>query len=157
MVDQNERQLPPHWSRGWAHCAFTPQDPIIFGQGETILLAEKYPPLLKLGKSLLENLKYHPLTAGSAPEVVEQCRAGQIDALVVDVELILPSSASAMEEFLSEVRQFQPTLKILLSSAHDLPQKLSTSAPIQGLPVLTKPFTVRSFSQVISRCLANSS
>lgn len=153
MINHSERQLPPHWSRGWAHCAFTPQEPIVFGQGEIILLAEKEPTLLKLGKSLLENLKYHTLTANSKAEVLEQCRTNQIDAIVFDVELEPPSGD--VQGFLSELRQLRPSLKILLSTAHDVSLGLSTCPPTHGLPVLTKPFTVRSFSQAISQCLEN--
>ena len=151
MIDQNKRQLPPHWSRGWAHCAFTPQEPIVFGQGETILLAEKDSTLLKLGKSLLENLKYRALTANSRADILEQCRKEQIDVVVFDVELDYQSAD--LEKAIFDLRQLQPAMKILLSTAHDVSLGLNSCPPIKGQPVLSKPFTVRSFSQAINRCL----
>ena len=152
MIDQNKRQLPPHWSRGWAHCAFTPQEPIAFGQGETILLAEKDPTLLKLGKSMLENLKYRALIANSGADILEQCRKERINVIVFDVEIDHPPAA--IEKILSDARQLQPAMKVLLSTAHDISLGLSCCPPIKELPVLTKPFTVRSFSQAINHCLA---
>ncbi|MFO7767131.1 MAG: response regulator [Pelovirga sp.] len=151
MNNQTKRQLPPHWSGGWPHCAFTPQEPIVFGQGETILLAEKEPNLLKLGKSLLENLKYRVLIAGSGTDILEQCQKEQISMMIFDVEIDPPFAE--VENILSAARKLQPTMKVLLSTAHDISLGLGCCPPVQDLPVLAKPFTVRSFSQAINQCL----
>lgn len=151
MTDQNNRQLPHHWAQGWAHCAFTPQAPIAYGEGETVLLAEKDPSLLKLGKALLENLNYRVLTADTGARILEQCQHEQIDIIVFDVEI--DHQVAEAEKALAGIRRLKSATRILLSSAHDMALGLSCCPKTEGLPVLTKPFTVQSFSQSIRQCL----
>jgi CheY-like chemotaxis protein len=151
MTDQNNRQLPHHWAQGWAHCAFTPQAPIAYGEGETVLLAEKDPSLLKLGKALLENLNYRALTADSGTQILEQCQHEQIDIIVFDVEI--DHQVAEAEKALVGIRRLKSATKILLSTAHDMALGLSCCPTIDDLPVLIKPFTVQSFSQSIRQCL----
>ncbi|MBD1401248.1 response regulator [Pelovirga terrestris] len=151
MTDQNKPQLPQHWAQGWAHCAFTPEAPIAYGEGETVLLAEKDPTLLKLGKTLLENLNYRVLTAGSGARILAQCQLEQIDIIVFDVEI--DYQVAEAEKTLAKIRQLHPATRILLSTAHDMALGLRCCPKVEGLPVLTKPFTVRSFSQSIRQGL----
>ena len=153
MTDQNKRQIPRHWAQGWAHCAFTPPAPIAYGEGETVLLAEKNPSLLKLGKALLENLNYRALTADSGAQILEQCKDKRIDIIVFDVEI--DQQVAEAEKVLAAIKRFQSTMQILLSSAHDMALGLSCCPAAEGLPVLTKPFTVQSFSQAIRQCLGS--
>ncbi len=152
MTTQNKRQLPQHWAQGWAHCAFTPQAPIAFGAGETILLAEKDATLLKLGKSLLENLNYRALTASNGDQILECGNKERIDVIIFDVEI--DYQVDEAEKVLAGIRRLQPAMKVLLATAHDVSLGLSSCPPISGLPVLTKPFTVQSFSQAIHQCLS---
>lgn len=151
MTDQNIPQLPRHWTQGWAHCAFTPQAPIAYGEGETVLLAEKDPTLLKMGKVLLENLNYRVLTADSGARTLEQCQHEQIDIIVFDVEI--DHQVAKADKTLAGIKHLQPTTKILLSTAHDMALGLSCCPTVEDLPVLIKPFTVQSFSQSIRQCL----
>jgi DNA-binding NtrC family response regulator len=153
MTDQNNRQLPQHWVQGWAHCAFSPQTTIAYGEGETVLLAEKDATLLKLGKSLLEILGYRALTANNAADMLELCRTEKIEMIVFDVEI--DHQVAEAEKALPDTRRLQPASKILLSTAHDLSLGLSSCPQTGELPVLTKPFTVQSFSQAIRQCLGN--
>lgn len=151
MTDPNERQLPQHWAQGWAHCAFTPQAPIVYGQGETILLAEKDPTLLKLGKALLENLNYRALTAINGAQILERYGEEQIAVMVFDVEI--DHQAADAHKVLANIRRVQPVTKILLSTARDVSLELSDCPALEDLPFLAKPFTVQSFSQAIRQCL----
>jgi len=151
MTDQNKRQLPRHWAQGWAHCAFSPQVPIAYGEGETILLAEKDATLLKLGKKLLENLEYRVLTANCGIQILKHCEEEQIAAIIFDLEI--DHQATAKGEILAHIRHRQPGMKVLLATAHDVSLGLSSCPPVADLPVLAKPFTVQSFSQAIRQCL----
>lgn len=151
MTSQNKLQLPQHWAQGWAHCAYTPQASIAFGAGETILLAEKDATLLKLGRSLLENLNYRALTASSSEQILGCCSNERIDVIVFDVEI--DHQVAGGENVLTGIRRLQPAMKVLLATAHDVSLKFSSCPPIEGLPILTKPFTVQSFSHAIRQCL----
>ena len=151
MTTQNKLQLPQHWAQGWAHCAFTPQAPIAFGAGETILLAEKDATLLKLGTSLLENLNYRALTASSGADILELCHTEKIEMIVFDVEI--EHQLAETEKVLTGIRRLQPAMKVLLATAHDVSLGLSSCPLIAGFPLLTKPFTVQSFSHAIHQCL----
>ncbi|HMB16807.1 MAG TPA: response regulator [Pelovirga sp.] len=153
MTDQNKCQLPQHWAQGWAHCAFTAQSPIAYGAGETVLLAEKDATLLKLGKSLLEILGYRALTANCGAQILEQCTKEQIDMIVFDVEI--DHQVAEADKVLAGIKDLQCTTKILVSSAHDVALGLSSCPTVEGLPVLSKPFTVQSFSQAIRQCLGD--
>lgn len=152
MTNQNKHQLPQHWAQGWAHCAFNPEAPIAYGGGETILLAEKDATLLKLGKSLLEQLKYRALTANSGAQILERCKNERIDVIVFDVEM--DHQAAEAEKVLAAIRRLQPAMRVLLATAHDVSLGLSNCSPPEGLPVLSKPFTVQSFSHAIRQCLS---
>lgn len=151
VTSQNKHQLPQHWVRGWAHCAFTPPASIVYGAGETILLAEKDATLLKLGKSLLENLNYRALTASNGAQVLEHCNNEQVALIVFDMEI--DHQVVKAQKVLAGTRRLQPVMKVLLTTVHDVSLGLNLCLPIEGLPVLTKPFTVQSFSHAISQSL----
>jgi DNA-binding NtrC family response regulator len=153
VTNQSKHQLPQHWIQGWAHCAFTPQAPIAYGEGETILLAEKDATLLKLCNSLLENLNYRALTANNGAQILERCNNERIDLIVFDVEI--DHQVAESQKVLAGIRRLQPAMKILLATVHDVSLTLNMGPPIEGLPVLTKPFTVQSFSRAIRQCLGD--
>lgn len=151
MMEHNKHELPLHWKQGRAHCVFSPQPPISYGHGETILLAEKDPTQLKLGKSLLEKLQYNVLTARNCEEILACCHTDRIDMVVFDIKI----DPSAEQEVLAKARKLQPAIMILPSSTHDVPLGMNSSPAVDKQPVLTKPYTVSSFSQAIKQALSS--
>lgn len=124
--------------------------PILYGRGETVLLLESNRTLRKLGKTLLEKLNYHALTASDAEEILSTCRSTRIDLLIVDGNL----SSRCGQSLLAGVRELQPAMRLVYSSVFDSAQDLECCQPgAADSVVLLKPYTVRSFSQAIRQGL----
>ena len=124
--------------------------PILYGRGETVLLLESNRTLRKLGKTLLEKLNYHALTASRSDEILSVCRTTRIDLLIVDATL--PGRCG--QSLLAGVRELRPAVRCLYSSVFENLQDLECcQSEAADSVVLLKPYTVRSFSQAIKQGL----
>ncbi|MDA3902025.1 MAG: response regulator [Desulfuromusa sp.] len=124
---------------------------LIFGQGETILLADNNTNLLKLGRSLLTKLNYRVVTAHNETQVLEQCLTSdqKIDLLILDTDI--PQRQG--ENILSKISPCQPQLKALFYTVCDWLTDLDCRKKIGHIPVMAKPYSISEFSRIIDQTL----
>ncbi len=127
--------------------------PLIFGDGEKILLVDDEKMLLEMGQRLLKNLGYEPLLARDGEEAVEQVeREGPVAMAIVDVMLDGLTSAQTLER----LRALDGDLKVLLSSGYKEdrhPEELADHE-VQGF--LQKPYSIEEFALAIRQVLKGS-
>lgn len=124
---------------------------IAFGHGETVLLVERNKTLLKLGKAILEQLNYQVLTAQDGLELEERNDIAQyqFDLLILDAAMPLKE----IEEITRQVCGHQPLAKTLFSTVYDSWLETGCCEKIGSEMIISKPFTIRSFSQAIHQTL----
>lgn len=111
------------------------------GQGETILLVEDEPAILKLCRAMLGRLGYHVLTAGSPAEafdLVERIGPG-IRLLITDV--ILPGMNG--RELAGRLERLHPGLVSLYISGYTANVIASRGLLDDNLAFMPKPFSMR--------------
>lgn len=120
-----------------------------------ILLVEDEPALLKLCQSMLQNLGYQVLTAGSPTEAIELAKSetGAIDLLLTDV--IMPEMNGS--ELSRIMRSFNPTLKWLFMSGYTADLIAHTNLPEGDSGFIQKPFTIEELSTMVRAVLQNPS
>ena len=111
------------------------------GGGETILLVEDEPAILKLGKRMLQRLGYQVLTAGTPAEAqrVSDEFSGEIHLLVSDV--IMPGmNGSELAAILTGKR---PLMKTLFMSGYTADVIANQNVLHGEVSFMQKPFTIR--------------
>ena len=108
-------------------------------RGETILLVEDEPSILRLSKMLLERLGYRVLAAGHPSEALEIASGyyGEIDILVTDVVMPGMNGRQLSEKLLAA----RPKLKRLFMSGYTANVIAHHGALEPGVHFLQKPFT----------------
>jgi PAS domain S-box-containing protein len=123
------------------------------GNGETILLAEDNPPILRLARSMLEGLGYNVLAAedGITALELESGHEGPIALLLTDV--VMPSVSGI--EVAAILRETRPDMKVLFMSGY--PGKGDAIQPLdlpEGVPLLRKPFRPEDLAKAVHDVLA---
>jgi PAS domain S-box-containing protein len=124
------------------------------GSGETILLAEDNPPILRLARSMLEGLGYNVLAAedGITALELESGHEGPIALLLTDV--VMPSVSGI--EVAAILREARPDMKVLFMSGY--PGKGDAIQPLdlpEGVPLLRKPFRPEDLARAVHDALAS--
>jgi CheY-like chemotaxis protein len=102
---------------------------------ETILLVERDPETRKLAVFMLQKQGYTTLEARNRAEAL-----AAVQGRVADVALALIEVRGRGSELAEELKQRQPTMKVLLICAES---RTSSRSPAgEGLPILRKPFTM---------------
>lgn len=124
---------------------------LIFGRGETILLADNNANLLKLGRSLLTKLNYRVITAHNETQVIETCllSGNKIDLLILDTEV----TQHRWDKILNQIRTRQPQLKALFYTVCDWLIDPNCRKIIGQSPVMSKPYSISEFSRMIDQTL----
>jgi PAS domain S-box-containing protein len=121
------------------------------GRGETVLLVEDSPQLLKLTGELLRRLGYRVLTAESAGEAgrLSAAAPGEIDLLLTDV--VLPeANGRALAEQLAAT---QPRMRVVYMSGYSADIVLERGVVPRGVQFLQKPFTRETLARKIREAL----
>ncbi|MEX0284940.1 MAG: PAS domain-containing protein [Paracoccaceae bacterium] len=120
------------------------------GDGETVLVVEDNPDLLRLCHTILSRLGYLPLTAKDATEAARELkRSDTVDLVLSDVGL--PGEHSGYE-FADRVRQEQPGVKFVFMSGYPDEYSLQKGPP-EGDVLLTKPFTQQELALTVRKAL----
>jgi len=95
--------------------AHSPEKPATDG-GKTILFVDDEEAIRDLGKTILEQKGYRVLTAGEGREALEifSKMREKIDLVILDMMMPFRSGG----EVLQQLRQIDPTLKVIMSSGH---------------------------------------
>ncbi len=121
------------------------------GRGETILVVEDNPEVLKLAEMMLGNLGYRVICAEcltSAWEIVE--RNAKIDLVLTDV--VLPGGANG-PEFAEELRAFWPEMRIIFMSGYPTEAARQNGFLGSDSVLLNKPFRLAQLARVVKTAL----
>ena len=121
------------------------------GKGETILLVEDDPEILRLGQIMLEKLGYRTLAAPSADEAIllADRLPGRIDLLITDV--IMPVTNG--KELADLLATLYPGLKILYISGYTADVIAHHGVLDEGVNFLQKPFSIKGLADKIRMVL----
>jgi len=119
------------------------------GQGETVLIADDEPNVLKTLSAVLTSLNYKVLAARDGIEAVELYRrnAEKVDLVILDV--VMPGLMG--REAAERIREINPDVKLLYCSGHD--SLGEERGELEGIEVLEKPYVLESMSRTIRQTL----
>lgn len=111
------------------------------GCGETVLLVEDEAPVLRLGETMLEQLGYTVLCAGTPGEAMRKAQShpGAIELLVTDV--VMPEMNG--KDLAERVRAARPKIRCLFVSGYTADIIAHRGVLDEGIRFLQKPFSVR--------------
>lgn len=117
------------------------------GHGETILLVDDEPQILDVGKRVLKMLGYHVLEAHDGMQAIEVFRDHQDAIALIIMDVVMPkmSGSRAMEEIL----KLKPDVKFIFCTGYDNNTIFADQASSFDATVITKPYQIATFSQII--------
>lgn len=145
--------LPRH-SGDVAEQQHGPVNSISTGRGETVLMVEDDPAILKIGKRILEQLGYVVLSASTPVEAINLTNGniGKIDLLVTDV--IMPEMNG--RDLADRVKMVYPDLKVLYMSGYTANVIAHRGILESGLNFIQKPFTKAEFGVMLRKIIEGS-
>ena len=119
--------------------------------GETVLLVEDEPAILRLAAIALRRLGYAVLTAGGPVEALERVRAcdGPIQLVITDV--VMPEMNG--RELVDALARAKPGIKPLFMSGYTADVIAHRGVLDEGLRFLQKPFTIGSLATKVREAL----
>lgn len=129
----------------------TDQEELISGDGETILFVDDDQSLVKLHQTVLEQLGYQVLVAGTAANAIEIAHQyqGKIDLLITDV--IMPEMNG--KELAARIVSRFPAIKVLYMSGYTANVIAHHGILDEGISFLQKPFSRKNLSRKIRTTL----
>ncbi len=136
----------------WQSCVAAPKRvdaPVVLGAGQTILLVDDEPALVRLGEEMLAELGYEPIGVTSSRAALQEFRLApeRFDAVLTDESM--PEMTGT--ELTATLRQIRPDLPILLMTGFASPEIIARARSVGVNDVLAKPMVSRD----IARSLAN--
>ncbi|NTU50583.1 MAG: response regulator, partial [Desulfobulbaceae bacterium] len=112
--------------------------------GETVLLVEDEPALLKLGIMMLEQLGYQVLAAGTPGEAIALAEehAGVIQLLVTDV--VMPKMGGP--DLAERLHSLYPDIRILFMSGYTANMIAQRGVLDESVNFIQKPFSLQSLA-----------
>ncbi|MCD4829071.1 MAG: PAS domain S-box protein [Candidatus Cloacimonetes bacterium] len=125
----------------------------IDGGGETVLLVEDEPAILKMGATMLEHLGYSVLKAHTPGEALQIAREhpGNIDVLLTDV--VMPEMNG--RELAKRLLALYPTIKRLFMSGYTANVIAHQGVLDEGVHFLQKPFSFKTLAEKLKEALHN--
>ncbi len=122
------------------------------GQGETILLVEDDPIVLKVNKTMLQNLGYHPLTATNGREALALYAEHEAEIALVLSDMVMPDMDGVA--LFNQLKAQHPAIRMVMMSGYPLAEK-GAKLLEQGLVAwFQKPISFEDFSQIINKALS---
>ena len=121
------------------------------GHGETVLLVEDDPAILKLGTKMLERLSYTVLTANTATEAIRLAKehAGKIDLLITDV--VMPDMNG--RELAGNLFSLYPNIKRMFMSGYTANVIAHHGVLEEGVQFIQKPFGMKDLAVKVRETL----
>lgn len=143
--------FPVHEGEVWAP-EEAAESPMETPKGETILLVEDEPALLRLSRRMLENLGYRVLSAAGPDEALRIAHQEvSIDLLVTDV--IMPQMNG--RELANAIGLFHPEMRQLFISGYTADVIADQGVLERHVCFLQKPFSLSSLSLSVQRALGD--
>jgi two-component system, cell cycle sensor histidine kinase and response regulator CckA len=119
--------------------------------GQTILIVEDEPMILRISVTMLRKLGYTVLSASNAEEAVQiaQARDAPIDLLLTDV--VMPATNG--RELADRLRRSRPGLRCLFMSGYTTDVIATNGALERGAGFLPKPYTLRQLASAVRDAL----
>ena len=117
------------------------------GQGELILWVDDDQDVLATGEAVLKSLNYKVLTANDGATAVEKYIEHQNEVALVILDVVMPGMGGL--ETLQKVREINPEVRVIFATGYDKSNLVGERPDYGSEEVLTKPFTMASFSQAI--------
>jgi len=115
-----------------------------------ILLVDDEPGMLRYIRTLLEVDSYKVETASSGTDALERVQKGLNPDLVL-LDLLMPGIDGL--QTLEQLRQLQPTMKVVMLSCVSDTRKVVQAIRLGAHDYLTKPFQKAELDAVIKQCL----
>jgi two-component system, cell cycle sensor histidine kinase and response regulator CckA len=119
--------------------------------GETLLIVEDDPSVLKLGQLILEQLGYSVLASQSPLKAVEMVQeyTGEIHLLITDV--VMPSMSG--KDLSEEISRIRPEIKILFMSGYAANPVAHQDVLDESVHFIQKPFSIDSMALKVREVL----
>ena len=117
---------------------------IPLGRGETVLVLEDEPAILAMCTTMLEQLGYRVLAAGTPSEAIElaERHAGDLDLLLTDV--VMPGMNG--RDLAVRLQSLCPYIKILFMSGYTSNVLAQRGVLDEGLSFIPKPFSMKNLA-----------
>jgi PAS domain S-box-containing protein len=144
--------LPRHAGRA-EHVEMQSMEQIPAGRGETVLIVEDEPAILKIGVKMLVKLGYQVLTANSPGEALRLAgqHAGAIDLLITDV--VMPAMNG--RELAIQLSGLRPDLKTLFMSGYTADVIAHRGVLDEGVNFIPKPLSMKVLAVKLRAVLDN--
>jgi signal transduction histidine kinase/CheY-like chemotaxis protein len=121
------------------------------GRGETVLLAEDEPAILRMVKEMLKKLGYKAVVTGSPGEALQlaESNAAEISLLITDV--VMPEMNG--RELAERVHVFNPRIKTLFISGYTADVIAHRGVLPEEANFLQKPFSIRELAAKVREAL----
>ena len=119
----------------------------------TILLVDDEEMILDIGKSMLEKLGYHVLTADSGQTALDIVRQNSAEVDLVILDMIMPEMNGG--ETYKRLKEINPGIKVILCSGYSLDGVANDVLNQSSDGFLQKPFDIKKLSHKVQDALHN--
>ena len=125
------------------------------GGTETILIVDDEEMILSVGKTMLEKIGYHVLTAAGGRQAIKVYEAdpAKIDMVVLD--MVMPDLSGG--DTYDRLKQIDPEIKVLLSSGYSIDGQASDILNRGCNGFIQKPFNLKALSRKVREILDHKS
>ncbi len=116
------------------------------GNGETILFVDDESAIRLMGEDLLSSLGYSTLQASNGYEAVNIYKSKKDHISLIIMDIVMPEMSGV--EAASVIQELNNDVKIIFSTGYDKEEMLEDEQ-IGHYPLITKPYNVDEFSQLI--------
>jgi CheY-like chemotaxis protein len=126
------------------------------GGRERILVIDDEPAQLRTARRILAQLGYDVSVAPSGEEAVQLCsKRGEHDSFdLLIVDMVMPGGLNGLST-VAQIRRRRPQQKALIASGY-APEHLSAAAAREGLPWLSKPYTLGRLASAVRHAIGGS-
>jgi len=121
------------------------------GGTETILLVDDEEMILSVGRSMLEKIGYHVLTAPGGRQAIERFEADPAGIDMVVLDMIMPDIGGG--DAYDRLKQIDPNIKVLLSSGYSIDGQAAEILKRGCSGFIQKPFNLNEFSRKVREVL----
>ncbi|MCF6249072.1 MAG: response regulator [Desulfobacula sp.] len=121
------------------------------GHGETILVVEDEPSVLKLTKKILKELGYNLLIAGAPEQALNIVKKYKGESHLIVTDIIMPGMNGP--ELARKLQTFNPGLKVVFMSGHTANTISHHGVLDEKVCFIQKPFSRRDLAKIVKKAL----